>query len=61
MTEHHPTFPDGHKRATPGCPCDYCRSVYDEWAAQAIGFGNWLNHLVKTGTVEHYFGNENDD
>jgi len=27
--------------ATPGCPCERCRAVFDEWSQQAVAFQAW--------------------
>jgi hypothetical protein len=51
----HPVYTSGSRRATPGCPCERCRAVFDEWAEQARGFQRWLDELTP---VEHdrWFG-----
>jgi len=57
LTNHdgHPVFSSGQTRATPGCPCRYCREVFEEWTAQARGFQQFMNELGPAER-ERYFG-----
>ncbi len=56
MTQH-ATHNNGALRATPNCPCDYCRGVFDDWAEQAIGFQRLMNGL-SGHRLQSYFGEQ---
>lgn len=53
----HRVFTNGRLKATPACPCKYCRAVFEEWTEQAIGFQQWLNRLTPE-VHDRYFGPE---
>lgn len=42
-------------RAKPGCGCNYCEAVYDEWGRAAEGFQRWYEAL-SPATLRYYFG-----
>lgn len=53
--QEHATYASGELQATPDCPCDHCRAVFEEWTEQAIGFQRWFGSLDDFH-LRHYFG-----
>lgn len=45
-----PTCERGNRTATPGCPCTYCRAVFEERGRQAENF----QRLLESGMLDRY-------
>jgi hypothetical protein len=54
LTEH-PRYDDEHLKATPGCGCDYCSAVFDDWGQAADGFQRWYEGLTPERALR-FFG-----